>query len=135
MPVRACEASLHAAGGADALPLLSWRLAPHDAPLAHSRLHPWACRQPPFTLQISIVVGSAVPWQREHHAWSEGLAVLGTAFIVVFLAAGQDYSKELQFQKLNALKDVIEVKVMRNGKTVSSSGSGSGSSAGGGRWR
>ena len=29
--------------------------------------------------------------------------------------AGQDYSKELQFQKLNALKDVIEVKVHRDG--------------------
>jgi P-type Ca2+ transporter type 2C len=31
-------------------------------------------------------------------------------------AAGQDYSKELQFQKLNALKDVINVKVVRDGK-------------------
>ncbi|KXZ55677.1 hypothetical protein GPECTOR_2g1227 [Gonium pectorale] len=65
---------------------------------------------------ITIVVGAAVPEQRAHHGWSEGLAVLGTALIVIFIGAGQDYSKELQFQKLNALKDCIEVKVTRGGK-------------------
>ncbi len=34
------------------------------------------------------------------------------------VGAGQDYSKERQFQKLNALKDIIEVKVTRDGKQV-----------------
>ncbi len=79
---------------------------------------------------------------------------MGTALIVVAIAAGQDYvsetqqrtrapqrclggvhparlvrvaaanvpgcaqNKELQFQKLNALKDIIEVKVKRDGKQV-----------------
>lgn len=33
-------------------------------------------------------------------------------------AAAQDYSKALQFQKLNALKDIIEIKVTRDGKQV-----------------
>ncbi|PNW87451.1 hypothetical protein CHLRE_02g145100v5 [Chlamydomonas reinhardtii] len=67
---------------------------------------------------ITIVLGAAVPEQRAHQGWSEGLAVLGTALIVVFIGAGQDYSKERQFQKLNALKDNIEVKVTRGGKQV-----------------
>ncbi|KAG2435667.1 hypothetical protein HXX76_006868 [Chlamydomonas incerta] len=67
---------------------------------------------------VTIVLGAAVPEQRAHQGWSEGLAVLGTALIVIFLGAGQDYSKERQFQKLNALKDVIDVKVTRGGKQV-----------------
>ncbi|KAG2437196.1 hypothetical protein HXX76_005860 [Chlamydomonas incerta] len=67
---------------------------------------------------ITIVLGAAVPEQRAHQGWSEGLAVLGTALIVIFIGAGQDYSKERQFQKLNALKDNIEVKVSRGGKQV-----------------
>ncbi|KAL6763493.1 plasma membrane calcium-transporting ATPase [Haematococcus lacustris] len=67
---------------------------------------------------ITIVIGAAVPEQRAHQGWSEGLAVLGTAFIVVFIAAGQDWSKEQQFKKLNALKDVIEIKVTRDGKQM-----------------
>jgi magnesium-transporting ATPase (P-type) len=69
-----------------------------------------------ITAQVTVIIGAAVPEQRAHHGWSEGLAVLGTAAIVVFIAAGQDYSKELQFQKLNALKDAINVKVVRGGK-------------------
>eukprot|EP00198_Chlamydomonas_reinhardtii_P002721 XP_001692057.1 plasma membrane calcium-transporting ATPase [Chlamydomonas reinhardtii] len=70
---------------------------------------------------VTIVLGAAVPEQRAHQGWSEGLAVLGTALIVIFLGqwrAGQDFSKERQFQKLNALKDVIDVKVTRGGKQV-----------------
>ncbi|PNH12838.1 Calcium-transporting ATPase PAT1 [Tetrabaena socialis] len=67
---------------------------------------------------VSIVLGAAVPEQRAHNGWSEGVAVLGTALLVVFIGASQDYSKERQFQRLNALKDVIEVKVSRNGKQV-----------------
>jgi P-type Ca2+ transporter type 2C len=34
---------------------------------------------------ITIVLGAAVPEQRAHNAWSEGLAVLGTALIVIFI--------------------------------------------------
>ncbi|KAL6750480.1 plasma membrane calcium-transporting ATPase [Haematococcus lacustris] len=67
---------------------------------------------------VTIIIGVAVPAQRAHHGWSEGLAVLGTAFIVVGIAAGQDWSKEQQFKKLNALKDVIEIKVTRGGKQM-----------------
>jgi hypothetical protein len=29
--------------------------------------------------------------------------------------AGNDYQKDLQFRKLNAVKDIIEIKVVRNG--------------------
>ncbi|GLC40623.1 hypothetical protein PLESTM_001094100 [Pleodorina starrii] len=67
---------------------------------------------------VTIVLGAAVPEQRAHNGWSEGLAVLGTALIVIFIGAGQDYSKELQFQKLNKLKDNIDVKVTRGGRQV-----------------
>ncbi len=66
------------------------------------------------------MLGAAVPEQRSHNGWSEGVAVFGTALIVVMIAAGQDYNKERQFQKLNALKDIIEVKVKRDGKQVRS---------------
>eukprot|EP00197_Chlamydomonas_leiostraca_P002921 CAMPEP_0202857402 /NCGR_PEP_ID=MMETSP1391-20130828/353_1 /ASSEMBLY_ACC=CAM_ASM_000867 /TAXON_ID=1034604 /ORGANISM="Chlamydomonas leiostraca, Strain SAG 11-49" /LENGTH=1154 /DNA_ID=CAMNT_0049536193 /DNA_START=185 /DNA_END=3649 /DNA_ORIENTATION=- len=65
---------------------------------------------------ITIIVGAAVPEQRAHNGWSEGIAVLVTALVVVFIAAGQDYNKELQFQKLNKLKDLIDIKVIRGGK-------------------
>lgn len=68
--------------------------------------------------QVTIILGAAVPEQRAEHGWSEGVAVLGTALVVVCIGAGQDFSKELQFQKLNALKDIVEVKVKRGGKQV-----------------
>lgn len=42
---------------------------------------------------ITIVVGAAVPEQRAHNGWSEGIAVLVTATVVVCIAAGQDYGK------------------------------------------
>jgi magnesium-transporting ATPase (P-type) len=36
--------------------------------------------------------------------------------MVVYAGAVNDYQKDLQFKKLNAQKDVIEVKVLRNGE-------------------
>jgi Ca2+-transporting ATPase len=35
---------------------------------------------------------------------------------VLIVGAGNDYQKDLQFRKLNAQKDIIEVKVFRKGE-------------------
>jgi P-type Ca2+ transporter type 2C len=39
-----------------------------------------------------------------------------TVHIVACTGAVNDYQKDLQFKKLNAQKDIIEVKVLRNGE-------------------
>ena len=49
-------------------------------------------------------------------AWIEGLAVWAAVFVVCGVGAGNDYSKELQFQKLNNKKDEIPITVVRDGK-------------------
>ena len=54
---------------------------------ARVRAGPDGCLDRPLA-QITIVVGAAVPEQRAHQGWAEGLAVLGTALIVVFLGEG-----------------------------------------------
>jgi Ca2+-transporting ATPase len=64
---------------------------------------------------ISTVLGSAVKEQREESAWSEGVAIWVAVIVVSGVGAVNDYQKDLQFKKLNAQKDVIEVKVLRNG--------------------
>jgi hypothetical protein len=50
----------------------------------------------------------------------------------VAAGAGNDYQKDLQFRKLNAQKDVIEVKVFRGGQQTVGTGwpVGAGSSSG-----
>lgn len=64
---------------------------------------------------ISTVLGVAVKDQREESAWSEGVAIWVAVIVVSGVGAINDYQKDLQFKKLNAQKDVIEVKVLRGG--------------------
>lgn len=64
---------------------------------------------------ISTVLGTAIKEQREESAWSEGVAIWVAVIVVSGVGAVNDYQKDLQFKKLNAQKDVIEVKVLRNG--------------------
>lgn len=67
---------------------------------------------------VSTVLGVAIPEEREQHAWSEGVAIWVAVLVVSLVGAGNDWHKDRQFQKLNAQKDVIEIKVVRGGQQV-----------------
>ena len=64
---------------------------------------------------VSTVLGAAVPEEREQNAWVEGVAIWVAVFVVSLVGAGNDWHKDRQFQKLNSQKDIIDVKVFRNG--------------------
>lgn len=65
---------------------------------------------------VSTILGCAVPEEREQHAWTEGVAIWVAVLVVSLVGAGNDWHKDRQFQKLNAQKDIIDVKVIRGGK-------------------
>ena len=67
---------------------------------------------------VSTILGVAVPQEREDNAWTEGVAIWIAVLVVSLVGAGNDWHKDRQFQKLNAQKDVIEIKVIRAGKQV-----------------
>ena len=64
---------------------------------------------------VSTVLGVAVPEERDQNAWTEGVAIWVAVAVVSLVGAGNDWSKDRSFQKLNAQKDVIDVKVLRDG--------------------
>uniref|UniRef100_A0A383WGV1 Calcium-transporting ATPase n=1 Tax=Tetradesmus obliquus TaxID=3088 RepID=A0A383WGV1_TETOB len=66
---------------------------------------------------LSTVLGAAIPEERHEGKWIEGVAIWVAIFLVTFVSAINDFQKDLQFRKLNAQKDVIEVKVLRGGDT------------------
>ncbi|PNH10333.1 Calcium-transporting ATPase PAT1 [Tetrabaena socialis] len=68
-----------------------------------------------FAASISTILGAAIPAERAENHWIDGVAIWGAVIIVTLVGAGNDYSKDLQFRKLNALKDVIPIKVIRGG--------------------
>jgi P-type Ca2+ transporter type 2C len=59
---------------------------------------------------------AAIPSEREHNAWIEGVAIWVAVILVSMVGSVNDYQKELQFRKLNAEKDSINIKVIRDGK-------------------
>lgn len=67
---------------------------------------------------VSTVLGAAVPSERADGAWSEGVAIWVAVAVVSLVGAFNDWNKDRQFQKLNALKDIIEVKVVRGGQQL-----------------
>lgn len=67
---------------------------------------------------VSTVLGAAIPEERADNAWTEGVAIWVAVLVVSLVGAGNDWHKDRQFQKLNAQKDVIEIKVIRGGKQV-----------------
>jgi Ca2+-transporting ATPase len=67
-------------------------------------------------LQISTVLGVAIPAQRAKNEWVEGVAIWVAVIVVTLVGAGNDWSKDRQFRKLNAQKDQIMVKALRDGK-------------------
>lgn len=64
------------------------------------------------------MLGVAVPAEREDSAWSEGVAIWVAVLVVSLVGAFNDWNKDRQFQKLNAQKDVIDVKVIRDGQQL-----------------
>lgn len=50
------------------------------------------------------------------HGWLEGVTIYAAVIIIVCVTAGNNYVKERQFQKLNALAKDISVPVTRSGK-------------------
>ncbi|KAK2603526.1 plasma membrane calcium [Conoideocrella luteorostrata] len=73
---------------------------------------------------ISLAVGLYQTFGTDHKAdepkveWVEGVAIIVAIAIVVIVGSLNDYSKELQFAKLNKKKQDRNVKVVRSGKTV-----------------
>ncbi|PSC72089.1 P-type ATPase [Micractinium conductrix] len=67
---------------------------------------------------VSTVLGVAVPAEREDSAWTEGVAIWVAVLVVSLVGAFNDWNKDRQFQKLNAQKDIIEVKVIRAGQQL-----------------
>ena len=51
----------------------------------------------------------------QNTGWIEGTAILAAVVIVSFVTAINDYSKEIQFRKLNKVKENKSVRVLRNG--------------------
>lgn len=64
---------------------------------------------------VSTIIGTAVKKEREDQAYTEGIAIWVAVLIVSLVGAGNDWQKDRQFQKINAKRDEIEVKVVRDG--------------------
>jgi len=63
---------------------------------------------------VSLIVGVL---DNPKTGWIEGAAILIAVLVVAIVTATNNYNKELQFQKLNAAKDDVNVTVIRDGKT------------------
>jgi len=71
-------------------------------------------------LIVSAVVSFAVGYYEDpSKGWIEGAAILAAVLIVAVVTASNNYSKELQFRKLNAQKDDTKIGVVRDGKVDS----------------
>ncbi|CAM9402483.1 unnamed protein product, partial [Phaeothamnion confervicola] len=62
---------------------------------------------------VSLAVGF---YSDPAKGWVEGTAILSAVLLVAFVTATNDYSKDKQFRALNAVKDNINVKVLRGGR-------------------
>jgi len=67
---------------------------------------------------VSIILGVIDIGGDEELGWLDGVAILVAVIIVVLVTACNDYSKERQFRKLNAVKEDKKVKVVRGGKQL-----------------
>jgi Ca2+-transporting ATPase len=64
---------------------------------------------------VSFVVGV---YEDPSKGWIEGVAILAAVLIVAVVTATNNYNKELQFRKLNAVKDDVSVQVVRDGNAM-----------------
>ena len=61
---------------------------------------------------VSFVVGLI---EDPAKGWIEGAAILFAVLVVAVVTATNNFNKESQFRKLNAVKDDVKVGVLRNG--------------------
>ena len=62
---------------------------------------------------VSLVVGT---WENAEIGWLDGTAIFGAVFLVSNISAGNDYSKQFQFRKLEEESQADEqTSVIRNG--------------------
>ncbi len=62
---------------------------------------------------VSLVLGIAT--EGLEHGWMEGASILIAVVIIVTVTSGNNWMKEKQFQKLNAIASKKFVNVLRNG--------------------
>jgi len=67
-------------------------------------------------LIVSALVSLGVGLSEDPRSgWIEGAAILFAVLLVAIVTATNNYSKESQFRKLNAVKDDISIGVIRSG--------------------
>lgn len=64
---------------------------------------------------LSLILTTTVKDPKDME-WVDSVAILAAVFIVVIVTACNDYSKERQFRKLNAIKDDKLIEVIRDGQ-------------------
>ena len=62
---------------------------------------------------VSIILGTVL--ECAVTGWIEGFAIVVAIVVVVFVTAGNDYSKERQFHALSAVADDRKILAYRNG--------------------
>lgn len=68
---------------------------------------------------VSLVLGIAT--EGLEHGWMEGTSILVAVVIIVTVTSGNNWVKEQQFKKLNAIASQKNVNVLRNGDWVNMS--------------
>jgi Ca2+-transporting ATPase len=66
---------------------------------------------------VSMIIGAVQ--DAKHHGWVDGLAVLFAVVVVVFVGAGNNYQKELQFRSMEEESEKNECIVIRAGEEES----------------
>lgn len=70
-------------------------------------------------LLVAAIVSLAIGiYEDPAKGWIEGAAILSAVSIVAVVTATNNYNKELQFRKLNAVKDDVSVSVIRDGENT-----------------
>eukprot|EP01137_Pigoraptor_chileana_P027909 Opistho-2@11125 len=64
----------------------------------------------------SLVLGVTPLEKHPEVGWIEGVSILIAVLVVITVAAVNDYQKEQQFRRLNAVKEDIMIKVIRDGR-------------------
>lgn len=73
-----------------------------------------------IVLVVAAVVSFAVGvYEDPQKGWIEGVAILSAVLVVAIVTATNNYNKERQFRKLNAVKEDVEVIAIRGGRNVS----------------
>lgn len=72
-----------------------------------------------YSAVVSLVLGIATEGLKE--GWLEGASILLAVIIIVTVTSGNNYIKEKQFQKLNAMATAKNINCYRGGDLVNMS--------------